>query len=255
METLPLHIEYLLTRHECVIVPGIGAFIVTEREACIDTENGIVSPRRREISFNSSVVTDDGLLSHSLARKEHLPYEVAHRRLYSLIEKMRSDLNLEGEVSLGMLGKLLQDAEGLFSFEPRKSGAMPDILSDIKLKPVGVANDLSSVSDTESSDEPTIESDTNDGMRTIKVSPDRYVFTIKKRVVHVAAMLVAIMTLGLSLMIPNNLDNEQKASVISFDDFFRRAVKTDLRNINASKDNNALEFDSIRAEKLTDTVR
>ncbi|MDE6547663.1 MAG: SPOR domain-containing protein, partial [Muribaculaceae bacterium] len=47
MDILPLHIEYLLTRHDCVIVPGIGAFIATETEAFIDLENGVIRPRRR----------------------------------------------------------------------------------------------------------------------------------------------------------------------------------------------------------------
>lgn len=246
METLPLHIEYLLTRHDCVIVPGIGAFIATESEACIDIENGIVSPRRREISFNSSVVSDDGLLSHSIARKEHLPYETAHRRVFTLIENMKSDLRLEGEISLGMLGKLMQDSEGLISFEPRKSGAMRDILPDIKLN--ASRNDVLVNHD---SDVQTIdESETGDGMRTIKVAPDRYVFTIRKRVVHAAAMLALVLTVGLSLMIPMNPDNEQKASVISFDDFFRRAVKTEIAKPNDSLEKITVESDSIAVEEL-----
>lgn len=255
METLSLHIEYLLTRHDCVIVPGIGAFIATETEACIDIENGIVSPRRREISFNSSVVTDDGLLAHSIARKEHLHYEVAHRRLAFLIEKMKADLHLEGEISLGMLGKLIEDAEGLISFQPRRSSPFTDILGDIILKVNEPA--LADAAETKPNIvTETIEHDEScDGMRSILVSPDRYVFTIRKRVVHIAAMLVTILTVGLSLMIPINHDNEQKASVISFDEFFRRPVTTDIMKHNDSLETTTLKNDSIAVEGINENVK
>lgn len=40
METLGIHIEYLLQRHECVILPGIGAFIVSNDAARIDMATG-----------------------------------------------------------------------------------------------------------------------------------------------------------------------------------------------------------------------
>ena len=223
MELLPLHIEYLLTRHDCVIVPGFGAFIATETEAYFDSEKGIINPRKREISFNSSVVTDDGLLSHSIARRERLSYEEAHRLMSALICKMNSDLRNEGEVSLGMVGRLVLDAEGFINFVPRRSYVNSEILFDIELpkqeeEEIEVRNTeefverSSSVADIE-----------DDGMRTIRVAPDRYVFTISKRAVHVAAMLIALFTIGLSLLIPINHDNEQKASVISIEELFHHS--------------------------------
>ncbi len=223
MELLPLHIEYLLTRHDCVIVPGFGAFIATESEAQFDAENGIIRPRKREISFNSSVVTDDGLLSHSIARREHLSYEEAHRFMTALISKMSNDLRNEGEVSLGMVGRLVMDAEGFINFVPRRSYVNSDILTDIEL-PKFEENRI----EVENSDELALASSAetaveDDGMRTIRVAPDRYVFTISKRAVHVAAMLIAVFTIGLSILLPINHDNEQKASVISIEEFFHRS--------------------------------
>ncbi len=246
METLPLHIEYLLTRHDCVIVPGLGAFIASESEACIDIENGIVRPRRREISFNSSVVSDDGLLSHSIARREHIRYEVAHRRVASFIEKMKADLNNEGEISLGMLGRLIQDSEGLLSFQPRKSNSVQDTLYDIKLDisaKQSIGNPTAEVKIEEiAPQEISVE---DDGVRTIRVTPDKYVFTISKKAVHAAAMLVMVLTVGLSLLIPINHDNEQKASVISIEDFFRRELTIDFDKHNDSVAHNIVDKDTI----------
>lgn len=222
MEILPLHIEYLLTRHDCVIVPGFGAFIATGRDARLDAESGVIIPRSREISFNGSVVTDDGLLSHSIARRERLSYEDAHRLLSSLTEKMKSDLEAEGEFSIGMVGRLLLDAEGLVTFEPRKA-ACSDLRADIRIRPVETAEEHTEVTTAADQDIETAYSEDEDReMRTIIVPADRYVFSISKRAVHAAAMFVMILTIGLSLLMPINHDNEQKASVISIEEIFRQ---------------------------------
>lgn len=218
METLPLHIEYLLTRHDCVIVPGIGAFIATETEPYVDFEKGVFVPRRREISFNGSVVTDDGLLAHSIGRRERLSYEDAHRMLSAMTEKMRADLREEGEISLGMTGRLVMNADGLITFQPRRSRIKEDIYADICLKPEPAPQAAEQ-----------IEAETEapaDGLRTVLVAADRYVFTVSKRAVHAAAMLIMVLTIGISLLVPINHNNQQKASVISFDELFHRSAGT-----------------------------
>ena len=247
MDLLPLHIEYLLTRHDCVIVPGLGAFIATERESHIDLERGVISPRRREISFNSSVVTDDGLLTHSIARREGLAYEEARRIVGLNAERMTADLDNEGEVSVGLTGKLIKDDEGLISFQPRVSSVLSDIMGDVTLTEAmpaaaGALAEPESTAIKEVAEE-------EDGMRTIRVKADRYVFTVSKRAVHAAAMLVAILTIGLSLLLPINHDNEQKASVISIEDIFRRPVKSEPMHI---KESDALKTQAPDSVAATD---
>lgn len=224
MELLPLHIEYLLTRHDCVIMPGIGAFIVSEKESSFDPESGAVSPRTREISFNSSVASDDGLLSHSIARREHLSYETAHRILMSIVEKIKADLSREGEVTLGLVGRLVRDEEGMVSFKPRHSHVFSDIYRSERLTRIsahaaaGQATDATEDTIARVSENGSV---AEDGSRIICVAPDRYVFTIRKKVAHIAAMFAVLLTVGLSLLIPVNHVNEQKASVISFDEILR----------------------------------
>lgn len=223
MDLLPLHIEYLLTRHDCVIVPGIGALIATEAESSIDFSTGVITPRRREISFNGSVVTDDGLLTHSIARSERLSYEEAHRFVTRHIERMKADLASEGEVSLGMVGRLLRDEEGLIRFEPRYGKALDDIFTAIAIMAQEREEEPETTVEISKTPSAGASETEEDGTRIIRVAPDRYVFTISKRAVHAAAMLITILTVGLSLLIPINHDMEQKASVISIDEFFRHA--------------------------------
>ena len=172
MDILPLHIEYLLTRHDCVIVPGLGAFIATEQEAYIDFERGVVRPRRREVSFNCSVVTDDGLLSHSIARRERISYEDARRLVAVMSERMAADLQNEGEVSIGMTGRLVKDQEGLVSFQPRRSAILSDIKQDVRLASLQAAPE--SVAPMPEDVAPEEAMDEDDGMRTIRVKADIY---------------------------------------------------------------------------------
>lgn len=227
MEILPLHIEYLLTRHDCVIIPGIGALIVNDKDAVIDLERGIVTPRHREISFNSSVVTDDGLLSHSIAMREKLSYEDARRLVERLTSKMASDLRNEGEVSLERIGRLVSDSEGCVIFQPRKSILETDILTDVKLSSQ-ISRDIKVASETKEGIKE-VSKKPEDAvqfrhMRTIEVPANRYVFTINRKVAHVAAMLVAVITIGLSLLIPVNQVDQQKASVVPIDEFLHRPL-------------------------------
>ena len=229
MDLLPLHIEYLLTRHACVIVPGVGAFIVTEKESSFDPEAGIVMPRRREISFNSSVITDDGLLSHSIARREHLPYEAAHRMLNAMIEKLKADLQAEGEASIGLVGRLVRDEEGLVSFMPKGERAAAEVYREERLRraaaPVAAASTSAGPAisaEVADSDAPeSSEATSAAGLRSISVPADRYVFTIKKKVAHIAAMFALVLTIGLSLLLPVNHTGEQKAAVISIEKILR----------------------------------
>lgn len=207
METLTLHIEYLLTRHDCVIVPGIGAFIATDTEASIDFDHGIISPRRREISFNGSVVTDDGLLSHSIARREHLSYEEAHCQLAAMTDKLRNDLQKEGEISLGMIGRLDMDSEGFITFQPRRSPIVSDIRPSITIFTPEAAN----TDNSDTSEFTDVCDNRNDS--------DYYIIRINKKFAHAAAMLIMVLTIGISLLIPINHDNEQKASVVPLPSF------------------------------------
>ena len=183
-----------------MILPGFGALIANESGASIDFQRGLISPRLRSLSFNSSVLADDGLLAHSISRREHLPYEEAHRLLSSEIDKMRADLRKEGETSLGMIGRLMMDSEGLITFQPRRSQIMSDIMPLIPL--------ALPVEDSAGLDDDQDLSDQSDDDK------DYYVIRISRRAAHAAAMVVAILTVAVSLLIPINHDRQQKASVV-----------------------------------------
>lgn len=121
MESLSLHIEYLLLRHDCVILPGIGAFINIYKAPYFDTETGKIIPPSREIRFNPALRSDDGMLANSIARKLAVPYREGSDILARKIATLGQTLLIEKEVTVGRLGIIRREQEGNIIFYPFKS--------------------------------------------------------------------------------------------------------------------------------------
>lgn len=117
------HIEYLVHRHDCVVLPKWGAFIAGYQPACYDEALGLMYPPTRELSFSASVDYNDGLLASSIARKEGVPFAQAQRIVDEELNSMKHQLSLDGELSLGRVGRFIRQDEVSVIFEPAKEQA------------------------------------------------------------------------------------------------------------------------------------
>ena len=54
MLELVRHIEYLLTEHDCVLVPGLGGFVLQYVPARFSEGRKSIQPPGKQITFNSS---------------------------------------------------------------------------------------------------------------------------------------------------------------------------------------------------------
>lgn len=133
MEKLSLHIEFLLQNHECVILPGFGAFISIYQAPLFDTEIGVITPPKREIRFNQSLINDDGLLANSFARKLRVSHSEGAQIVSKYVSLLIDALNLDGEVTIGRLGVIKQDPERKYSFHPFNTAA--SVAAEIGLLP------------------------------------------------------------------------------------------------------------------------
>ena len=113
------HIEYLMLSHDCVVVPGFGAFIAQHNESIIPSEND--SPFRspkRNISFNASITHNDGLLANSIAKK----YAISYAEALSVVEQnttvFKQSLAEGSEIPVGRLGYFFSNSEGNIEFFP-----------------------------------------------------------------------------------------------------------------------------------------
>lgn len=119
MNSLILHIEYLLRRNDCVIIPSLGAFIASRRPAYYDRETRTVTPPRREVVFNASIVNNDGLLANSVARRMGITYTDALEHLMHTAAQMHDTLRRARKLDMGRLGSLALGVEDNIIFTPR----------------------------------------------------------------------------------------------------------------------------------------
>lgn len=92
--------------HDCVVVPGFGAFMINDEGARYDFGNRRFLPPSRTIGFNPEVCHNDALLVGSISRREGISLEAARGRLDTTVDSLRHQLQLGGEVAVGNLGIL-----------------------------------------------------------------------------------------------------------------------------------------------------
>lgn len=135
MNNLALHIEYLLRHHDCVTVPGLGAFIALRSGATIDGSR--LLPPGTDYSFNPAVRNDDGLLASSYARRGRMAFEQGRLMLADDVARLRNALQTEREVSVGRLGSLELTADDTLLFRPLRSKL--DVAEAIGMAPLSLA--------------------------------------------------------------------------------------------------------------------
>lgn len=131
------HIEYLLMRHDCVVVSGLGAFLIYETPACYDSNAQRFNPPCRSLGFNPELRHNDGLLVASIARREGISAESAKNEIEIQVATLRHQMDLNGEVQIGGLGVLHRGATiDAPIFEPSASSMAT--MRYAGLKPIGI---------------------------------------------------------------------------------------------------------------------
>lgn len=199
MITLTGHIEYLILRHDCVVIPGIGALIAHRTPARIDAELGCIFPPQRAISFNPDIVHNDGLLASSVARKEKISYEASTSVVNEQVNEIQASVRSQGEFALGRIGvlKLGGNGNSTFLFTPfEATNVAPDLTG---LAPVPVKN-LAELSKTNASKD-----------RAKK--KDFYYVPVSRNIMQIVASIIVFLILGFTLSTPIVDENAYRASM------------------------------------------
>lgn len=114
------HITYLLHRHNCVIVPGLGGFVGEYRPARIHPGNQELLPPSKSIAFNVRLDRSDGLLAQHLVSTEGLTYEEAEKQISEYARRCLHQLKTDRALHLSGLGRLVLDSEGKLRFSPEE---------------------------------------------------------------------------------------------------------------------------------------
>lgn len=115
METI---IRALLFRHDCVIIPGFGGFILNYVPAAIDKTTCLFHPPARRLSFNRNLNHNDGLLAGTLSRETGVSYTEAREQVDQYVAGIRDRLTKGEPVEIEQIGVFRANQEGGIQFEP-----------------------------------------------------------------------------------------------------------------------------------------
>lgn len=111
------YISDLLYRYECVIVPNFGGFVTNEISAKVNHFTHTFYPPTKQISFNSHLKNNDGLLANHIASVEKIPFTDAVLSIKKATDNWKQTLEKES-VEISKIGSLTLNKEGKIIFEP-----------------------------------------------------------------------------------------------------------------------------------------
>ncbi len=120
MKEFTSHINYLIQKHDCVIIPDFGGFVLNREVAKIAADGSIIPPRVT-VGFNPDLKYNDGLLAESYMNAYSISYDIACKRIGDVVKRLNTILSLRQPVQIGLLGKLSQETEGRLNFEPNNN--------------------------------------------------------------------------------------------------------------------------------------
>lgn len=167
--------------HDCVVIPGWGALIAQYSDSYHNPLAGRIERPRRKLGFNASVNHNDGLLAHSLMRREGIAYDSAVRFIEQSVSSFRQQLAGGSEVPLGRLGFFSSDNAGHIEFVPYYHEQSNDCyfgLRDVTLRPL------------------------EEQCVTLAEQHDKRIISFPRRYVRVAASIVALLGLTVLLTTP-----------------------------------------------------
>lgn len=115
------YISQLLYRHQCVTVPGFGAFLTEIQSAHMHEKTNSFYPPKKLISFNSHLKNNDGLLANHISTIEKTSYENAVASIESEVVIWKSILQVNEKFSLKNIGELSLNSEKNIVFTPSES--------------------------------------------------------------------------------------------------------------------------------------
>ena len=110
-------VSELLVEHDCVTVPGLGSFLGKFKSAHYDLENEKFYPPSKQISFNSQIKANDGLLAKHMSEKSNTEYDLSLKEIHQEVIKITLSLKKQS-VELKDIGELNLNKEGNIVFTP-----------------------------------------------------------------------------------------------------------------------------------------
>jgi len=118
MNNIQKYIAALVINHDCVIIPGLGAFIAQPTSADIHPITHKFSPPGRTIGFNAQIKVNDGLLASYIATAENISFQLANTRIEEFVKYFNENIHTYKLFNLKEVGRFFYNLEGKLEFEP-----------------------------------------------------------------------------------------------------------------------------------------
>lgn len=115
---ISVYIRELLFKHDCVIIPGFGAFIGNYFPSQIDRNEGLFYPPVRRITFNRHLTGNDGLLIGHVSSHLKITYSESRDMIGTWADQLRGKIMAGTILNLDHLGTFSLNREGTIIFEP-----------------------------------------------------------------------------------------------------------------------------------------
>lgn len=226
MIELSRHIESLMLKHDCVIVPGLGGFVTQYVPARRVDDEQLFLPPCRSVGFNPQLNINDGLLVQSYMQAYDTNYPETIKLIDDAVAQLKHELQEQGEYELSGIGKLTLGIGGKYNFTPCEAGVLSPELYGLDAVTTPCIAELE-----KNAEQKTDKKDSKKKVN-IKRTEKNYTISINRELVnYVAAAIVAVFFyLIWATPINNNGQTEKQVASALYEQLFDKATQPTTHN-------------------------
>ncbi len=118
---LAKEISFLLYKHNCVILPGFGAFLLHEKNAERNEVAKYAIPKQKVVTFNQQIVNNDGLVANYVSTHHNCSYECGLEKINEYTTGLWDILKSKRNVEVSDIGTFYYTQEDKLVFVPYHS--------------------------------------------------------------------------------------------------------------------------------------
>lgn len=111
-------ISELLMLHDCVVLPGFGAFIGNYQPSKLHPVTHLIQAPNKQLVFNRNLKTDDGLLVNAIGSGLNISFSEARDLLVEYIRYAENLIGAGERLIIEKVGDFKKDVEGKIVFSP-----------------------------------------------------------------------------------------------------------------------------------------
>ena len=115
------YIGDLIYDYECVIIPGFGGFISSEKSAVVNQLTNQFSPPYKHVHFNVHLKANDGLLINYVAQCEGITFKEAKYKIEHFVLLCQEALKEDKKINFSNIGYIYSDEQKNIVFRQDKS--------------------------------------------------------------------------------------------------------------------------------------